>query len=168
MAQKVFKEKQGGQEWEVYAFLTILSVLVLSAIGNLLWSAPHVATAGNLGFLLICLMLIAGAAMYFRQCTMVTSITHKGVRYKRKPWQVKKTKLSFNDISSFTTIDAPRCASYSGWNISYAAARVQCVGVPSRTGIELHLRDGQSVLINSRDPKRFAQVLRAAGLLELS
>ncbi len=168
MAQKVFKEKQKRQEWEVYAFLAILSVLVISAMANLLLSAPQSATASNLGFLILCLVLIAGAAVYFRQCTMVTSITHKEVRYKRKPWQVKKTKLSFKDIESFAHVDAPRAASYSGWNISYASAGVQSVGVPSRSGIELHLKGGQTVLINSRNTERFAQVLRGAGLEQAS
>ena len=143
-----------------------MAILVISAMVNLMWFKPEMANASNLAFLIACLALIAGIAYLAERREVQMQMTPKNIKIKYTNWRRVKEKIKLNKIDSFEIVSGLRFSKYSGWTVAFGADSTPVV--PSGpSGIKLYLRSGESVVLSTKRPERFAQHLVSCGIEQI-
>ena len=104
------------------------------------------------------ILLVISTPAYFALAYLYIAVTDKDIRIKFFPMKTKI--IPFEEIVSSGIRKYDALKEYGGWGVRYCGKLKKAYIVDGKYGIELHLRDGQSLLLSTGHPEAFAKALQ--------
>jgi hypothetical protein len=98
--------------------------------------------------------------LFFMRLRLIVEVgkDHLAIRYT----PMTHRKIPFDEIESAEPRTYRPIAEYGGWGIKGWSKRKMAYSVSGNQGVQLHLRNGHTVLIGSREPRKLARALETA------
>ena len=104
------------------------------------------------------ILIVLTTPAYFAVAYLYIAVTDKDMRIKFFPLKTKIIPFEEIVASNIRKYDALK--EYGGWGVRYCGKLKKAYIVDGEYGVELLLRDGQSILLSTRHPEEFAKALQ--------
>jgi hypothetical protein len=104
------------------------------------------------------ILIVLATPAYFAVAYLYIAVTDKDIRIKFFPLKTKTIPFEEIVASNIRKYDALK--EYGGWGVRYCGKLKKAYIVDGEYGVELLLRDGQSILLSTRHPEEFAKALQ--------
>ena len=98
-----------------------------------------------------------GFPLFFMRLRLIVEVRNGYLDIRFAP--LARRKISFSEIERAEPRTYRPIAEYGGWGMKGWSRRKMAYSVSGNQGVDVHLRDGNSVMIGSRDPKKLARAL---------
>lgn len=157
MANTIYKENQRFERQGLIAFIAIFTLaLIIGFISQVFINPGENPIPNYVAVLTICVML--STLIYFLSIRMVTEINDKNIRYQYYPLHYRKQKIRLKDVASYSVVQSPEGAQYSGWSVRFGANE-RAFTVSGRTGLEVTLQNGERVFIGTQNPREMGEAI---------
>lgn len=101
-----------------------------------------------------------GFPMFFMSLRLIVEVDKDSLRIRFAP--LTRRTIHFEDIERAEPRTYRPIVEYGGWGVKGWSRSKMAYSVSGNQGVDLHLRNGHSVMIGSRDPKALARALEKA------
>jgi len=159
----VFREEQSmlGLWWSVLTVLVISVLMWWGFAQQILLGRPW-GSHPSPDWMMWLILLVFGIAfpIFFMRLRLVVEIHRDRVEIRFAP--IAKRSIPFTEIARVEPRKYSPIAEYGGWGIKGWSRRKMSYSMSGNRGVELHLRDGCSVMIGSRDAQKLARAIEQA------
>ena len=157
MATTIYKENQRYQRIGLIAFIAVFTVaLIVAFISQVFINQVENPIPNYVAVLTICTLLVS--LVYFLSIRMVTEINEKNIRFQFYPLHATKQKIRLKDVTSYSVVNSPEGAQYSGWGVNFGA-KERRFSVSGRTGLKVTTQDGERIFIGTQNPEALGQAI---------
>jgi hypothetical protein len=151
-----FKEEQTLQRsLELGLLLFLTGALVFRYARGFFESAG--AGIRPVDFVLV-LSLLGAATILVYLLRIKIKVNQKGISYRYIPVQRHAQKIAWSDIEDCRVVERSPSAIWSGWNVGFRSG-ARSVGLPTKTGLHLKLKNGDHVLLGTHKPEQMKRVI---------
>lgn len=146
-----FNEKQKFNQWWIWIFLTLMTVLCTwGAMQQLVFKIPFGnKPASDRVLVLICLFPLLFVYL-FSTLRLETKINSEGVFYRFKPFHFKEKIIRWEEIEKIYTRQYNPIKEYGGWGIKGSFRKGKAYNVSGNQGIQLELKNGKKILLGTK------------------
>lgn len=101
-----------------------------------------------------------GFPLFFMRLRLIVEVRRDHVDIRFSP--LTHRQIAFADIERAEPRVYHPIREYGGWGVKGWSRRKMAYSVSGNQGVDLHLRDGTSVLLGSREPRTLARALETA------
>lgn len=98
--------------------------------------------------------------LFFMRLRLIVAVRSDHLEIRYVP--MTRRKIAFDDIERAEPRTYRPIAEYGGWGIKGWSRRKMAYSVSGNQGVLLHLRNGNTIMIGSREPRKLARALERA------
>ncbi len=152
---RVFNELQRFDQW--WSRLGAAALLLALSYGCYHWYVLGNAV-GNIGPSdhipqLIAIFAIVLSVLFVQMISLRSQIDERGIRYQFFPFHRSYRKVPWAAISSVTVRTYGPLKEYGGWGYRLSPKNGKAYNIRGTKGIQLHLTDGEKILIGTQKEK---------------
>ena len=160
----LFSEVQNQtMKWICFLLLIIALVLIFGAVQQLIFKKPFGTHPAPDWAFIPMFALIGFFLLMLGTSSLKTQITRDHIAFKFSPFLNKERVIKWEDVEkSYVRIYSPM-KEYGGWGWRTAFTRDggKAYNVKGKIGIQLELKDGNSILIGTQKGKEAEEVLKS-------
>jgi len=158
-----FREEQSmlGRWWTIPLVLVVAGAMWWGFVQQVIFGKPWGNNPGP-DWMMWLFALLFGIAfpIFFMRLRLIVEVHKDHVYIRFVP--IARRRIPFTDIDRVEPRKYRPIAEYGGWGIKGWSKRKISYSVRGNQGVELHLRDGNSVMIGTREPEKLARAIDKA------
>lgn len=149
---KYFETQYQIDSWKkflsLFLFFIIISLTFIQIFGGVRIGSHPAPNGLLIGLSIISLIIV----VVFFKMHLLLNITADFIEYQYFPYQLKKRRILFNDISEVYVRKYNALTEFGGWGMKYTPKNGRCFTIQGDDGLQLILNNNKKILIGIKDP----------------